>query len=147
MPYRRIDTASKSKARGLLHAHWTPSAVADKIGSHMTTTYRWERRIQMYGTINPPYRLHRGGRPPRMSTLVKKSMLEYQKNHPWVYQDELALYVEEEWGIAVNRATICRVLQKERISRKKGQRIGPQSRRLVESFASRPTHLTRTSSS
>ena len=39
---------------------------------------------------------------------------------PWSYQDELAIFLEEEWGITVSQPTICRILKEARISRKKG---------------------------
>jgi hypothetical protein len=53
-----------------------------------------------------------------------ESLLEYQKQNPWVYQDEMAMFLEEEWGITVNQSTISRLLKQHRISNKKGQRIG-----------------------
>ena len=39
---------------------------------------------------------------------------------PWSYQDELAIFLEDEWGITVSRPTIYRILKEARISRKKG---------------------------
>lgn len=54
------DTTSRSKAYTLLHAHWKPEAIADKIHCHKSTVFGWERRIQMYGTLNIVFILLRG---------------------------------------------------------------------------------------
>ena len=70
------------------------------------------------------------GRPRRLHIAAKESLLEYQRQHSWAYQDEMAAFIEEEWGINAHKSTICRVLKKEGINRKKGQRVGPQSQQL-----------------
>jgi transposase len=36
----------------------------------------------------------------------------------------MAIFLEEEWGITIDRSTISRLLKKHRISNKKGQRLG-----------------------
>jgi hypothetical protein len=33
------------------------------------------------------------------------------------------LFLEEEWGIKVNQSTVCRLLQRNKLCRKKGQRV------------------------
>ena len=50
-------------------------------------------------------------------------MLKYQRQHPYLYQDELARYLREEWEIDIHKSTIYRALKKAGISHKKGQRI------------------------
>ena len=129
MPVHIIDTASKSKAVALLHAHWKPSAVASKVHCSKTTVYTWEQNIQRYGHINPPYPLQRG-RPRAVHTAAKNSVLKYIRQHPWIYQDELTIFLAEEWDIYVHRSTIGRLLKESRLSHKKGQRVGPQSQLL-----------------
>lgn len=46
------DTVSKNKAVALLESHWKPLAVASKDRS---TLYRWENRLQMWGSIDRPH--------------------------------------------------------------------------------------------
>jgi transposase len=128
MVYRRVDSATKSKALNL-HGHWTPAAVAGKAACTTRTVQRWQRRVQSnHGLPNLP-RL-KAGPPRQLCPLIVRSLLEYQKQHPWAYLDELALYCEEEWGVSVSNATISRLLKRELISRKKGQFIGPQSKQF-----------------
>ena len=76
MPEHIIDTASKSKAVALLHAHWKPTAIASKIHCHRATVYGWEGNIQKHGHLNPPHPLRRG-RPRAVHTAAKKGALEY----------------------------------------------------------------------
>ena len=77
------DTVSKNKAFALLHAHWKPDKVAEKIFRHRSTLFRWENRIQMYGAIDRPQHLHLPqGRQRRIHTAAVKSLLEYQKQNP-----------------------------------------------------------------
>ena len=50
--------------------------------------------------------------------------------HPWIYQDELAIILAEEWDSVVHNPTVCRLLKESRPSHPKGQRVGPQSQLL-----------------
>jgi transposase len=107
------DTVTKNKATQLIQSHWRPEAITKK-GFHCPSTlYRWEIRVQMYGAIDRPVYLRLPlGRPRRIHTAAIEGLLEYQKQNPWVYQDEMAMFLEEEWGISVNQSTISRVLKK-----------------------------------
>lgn len=96
-----IDTASRFMASELLQSHWKPSVVAQKIRCGRSTPYRWERNIQVYGSLNPHCHGIRG-RPRKLTTAAKEALLEYQDRHPWAYQDELAYFLEEEWGIKIS---------------------------------------------
>ena len=131
MPYRKIDSATLSKATVLLkHGHWRPGAIANKSHTSLSTAYRWENSIQRHGVPRRPKKLP-GGRPPRLTTFILNQMLEYLKQHPWLYQDELARYLQEEWSVVLSRQSVGEYLRKAGISRKKGQRIGhTQSRQL-----------------
>ena len=129
MVYHRIDTATKSKGVELLRSHWRPDAVAIESHCHQSTAYRWEQRLQMFEAPNPPGRLKTGA-PRRITTAAKNALLEYQRRHPYAFQDELALYLEEEWDIHVHKSTVCRLLKRERITHKKGALKGPQSQPL-----------------
>lgn len=66
----------------------------------------------MYGAIDrPPHLRLPTGRPRRLHSAAVESLLEYQKQNPWVYQDEMAMFLDEEWGIKVNQSTISRLLK------------------------------------
>jgi Arginine repressor, DNA binding domain len=79
----------------------------------------------MYGSLNRPAHLRlRTGRRRRIHAAAVQSLLEYIKQNPWVYQNEMVLFLDEEWGIQVNQSTVCRLLKEHRISNQRGQRIG-----------------------
>ena len=124
-----IGPAAKEKAAHLIHSNWRPDTVArelrsDGIRCGVRTVYSWAERSQMYRTIGPLPHALPPGRPRRITTAAKNALLEYQRRKPWAYQDELAVFLEEEWGICVSQPTGCRLLKENGISRKKGQRVG-----------------------
>ena len=129
-----VDTRTRAKATRLLQTHWRPDAVAELAHIHTVTAYRWERRLRMYGTIASPFANTRGGRPKRLHRAVVLSLLARHQREPWLYQDELAEHIEQEWGLSASQATVSRVLKKEGINRKKAERMGPQSEVLRTSW-------------
>lgn len=141
MVYRRIDTATKTKAVALTACHWKPEAIAEKSHCSLSTAYRWEQRLQTFGAPNLP-RHGRNGAPRKIPTAARKSLLEYHCRHPYLYQDELALFMEEEWDITVHRSTISRLLKQARISHKKGELIGPRSQTLRNEWQARMQDVT-----
>jgi transposase len=67
----------------------------------------------MYRAIDRPAHLHLPtGRPRQIHSAVVESLLEYKRQNPWVYQDEMVIFLEEEWGISVDRSTVSRLLQR-----------------------------------
>ena len=118
-----IGIAAKVKAEHLICAHWKPKAIARDIHCSTRAVEKWRKRLQMYHTIDPPYTLPLG-RPRRIIIAAKEAVLEYLRQRPWSYQDELAIFLEEEWRIRVSQPTISRLLKVNKISLKKGQRIG-----------------------
>ena len=113
----------RQRAQLLLESHWRPEAVARDARSSRATAYRWERNIAIYGDTVIPRSLYSQGRPRRLSPAALDALLEYQRQKPWLYQDELARFLQEEWDIQIHQSTLSRALKSARISRKKGQRI------------------------
>src|SRR5277367_4655573 len=106
------DTVTQNKAKGLLESHWRPQEVAKKLYIHETTAYRWEQRMQMSnGQVDRLEHLQRtrpsllggyftnllkkAGRPQPIHAAVEQSLLEYIARCPWIYQDEIVLFLEE----------------------------------------------------
>ena len=73
----------------------------------------------MYGRVEKPHSRPKGDIF-RLHDAAVKGLLEFQRQHPWAYQDEMARFIEEEWDITVSPSTICRYLKRHRISRKRG---------------------------
>ena len=126
MVFRKIDTSTKSDAHVLLRNHWRPSAIANRASVHQVTVYRWEKRIQKYGQVELPRQSPKGPLP-KLHPAALKTLLEYQRRHPSAFQAELCRWLEEEWQIELSRSGLSEILKKEGITRKKGQRLGPQS--------------------
>ena len=122
MPFRK-DTSVRQRAHLLLESHWRPDAVAKDARCSRATAYRWERNLAIYGDTVIPRRYYSLGRSKSITPTALNAMLKYQRQHPYLYQDELARYLREEWEIDIHKSTIYRALKKAGISHKKGQRI------------------------
>ena len=46
---------------------------------------------------------------------AEQSLLEYIAQCLWIYQDEMVLFLEEEWDIRVNQSTVSRLLQRNKL--------------------------------
>ncbi len=124
MPPFRKDPHVRQRAQLLLESHWRPDAVAKDAHCSVSTGYRWERNLAIYGDTVIPREKYHQGRYSSLSPAALEALIEYQRRNPWLYQPELARFLKEEWDIEVHRSTIGRALKKAGISRKKGQRIG-----------------------
>ena len=58
--------------------------------------YRWERNIEIYSDTVIPRSLYIPGRPYKLSPAALEALLKYQRQKPWLYQDELARFLLEE---------------------------------------------------
>ena len=130
MPPFRKDASVHRRSHLLFEAGWRPEAVASDAHTHRSTAFRWERNLGVYGQTTVPRHLRSPGPKRSLSPVALDALLEYQRQKPWLFQNELARYLEEEWEICVTRSTICRALKEANISRKRGQRVGPQSDEL-----------------
>ena len=143
MPPFQKESHVRRRAQLLYESHWRPFAVAKDACTSVSTAYRWERNLGIYGdTVIPRDVRATPGRRRRLSPAALEALIEYQRQKPWLYQDELARFLLEEWDTQVSRSTVCRALKVARISHKKGQRIAPQSEELRISwqvFASQVT--------
>ena len=57
---------------------------------------------------------------------MKAGLRAYLKNRPWAYQDEMQLYLYDNWGIVVDQSTVSRLLKSMNISRKMLKRIAAE---------------------
>jgi len=55
----------------------------------------------------------------------------YLEHRPWAYQDEMILYLFDDWKILCSQPTIFRVLKEHRISRKIIQKEALERSQLV----------------
>lgn len=130
MPPFRKDPSIHQRAHLLFESRWRREAVARDARASRATGFRWETHIDIYGGTTVPRDLYQLGRSRSISPAALDALLDYQHQKPWLYQEELARYLAEEWDTYVHQSTISRALGKANVSRKKGQRIGPQSEEL-----------------
>ena len=115
---RLINTVARIKAEHLLYADWKPQTIAKEIRCCNDIVYKWNQRLQMYRIINLSH-VQSIERLRRIIIVAKEWFLKFQTRRPWIYQNEFAIALEEEWDIMINQLIICRVLKINKINRKK----------------------------
>ena len=70
-----------------------------------------------------PRHLYTSGPSRSLTPAALEALLEYQRQKPWLYQEELVHFLKEEWNIHVHQSTVSRALKEARITRRKAQRI------------------------
>lgn len=83
----------------------------------VSTIFRWLQYYQKEGTV--PAAEHGGGRPPKLDEKELEKVYELQMATPDSTLDELAKVIEEKTGKKMSLATLCRALQKLKLTRKK----------------------------
>ena len=76
------------------------------------------KSLTLHDQLYRPSQIKRGRRR-KITQAAKDSLLHYLDHHPYLYQGEFALFLEEEFDIYVSRQIVGRLLKEWRISRKK----------------------------
>ena len=110
------------------NANGQPTAIANTLPRRpcVNTIRKIDRNLKAYGQLYPPSQSRSSPRH-KITRAAKEGMLFYLDTFPWTYQCELVIFLDEEWDIQVHRSTVSRLLKEWRLSRKQGQRIGPQN--------------------
>jgi len=53
----------------------------------------------------------------------RKGVKDFLEQNPTAYQDEIAEFLESEYGISVHRTTVCRLLQRLGQTHKQTERV------------------------
>ena len=113
MLFRKIDNVIKIQISLFFQRdHWRLDVVAKQTSCHTIIAYRWESNLQKYDKIER-FHYQRIDFNRRITILIKKNMLEFQRSHFWIYDDELTIFFEKEWNIKVHQKTICNILKKK----------------------------------
>lgn len=121
-----LSAALRAKVVCLLLLQWEPKAIAEELHCHFTTVYRIQSNLFMYGSAWTP-RHRPKGCPRKVHAAAEKGLIQYVTDQPCTQQKEMIWYLWEEWGLWPSQPTISRSLAKNRRSRKRAQRLGPQS--------------------
>ena len=113
-----LPPAIRARIVRLLLLQWRPDAIAAAVNCGVSTIYRIQENLFIYGSPFKPSFRPIGG-PRKVSTAAENSMMEYLKEYPWAMQNELVWFLWEEWGLNVHRSTVSRILKRRKCNRKK----------------------------
>ena len=123
MFFRKIDNVIKIQISLFFQRnHWRFDVVVQQTLCYTIIAYKWESNLQKYDNIKR-FHFQEINRSRRIITLIKKNMLKFQRSHFWIYHDELTIFFEKKWNIKIYKKTMCNILRKKEINRKKKQRI------------------------
>lgn len=89
--------------------------LADNFGTTIQTIYAHRRRIASGRPVT-----RRLGGPRRIITFhIEQAIRHLLAEMPWLYQDEIAEFLLEVFGVSVDQSTISKLLRRINITRKK----------------------------
>ncbi|PMD54866.1 uncharacterized protein K444DRAFT_617328 [Hyaloscypha bicolor E] len=96
----------------------TPTYITQLVSNYYTSVeiiYRYRRRVN----LNLPVGRRTGDAPRAITWRMEQAIKELLDHAPWFYQDEIADFLFEIFGVKVDQATILRALKRIKITRKK----------------------------
>lgn len=93
------------------------AVVAGPYGVSLRSLQRMYKSWRLYGTVFIPSEI-KGGRSRMLSELHTHELLEYLDQRPMAYLDEMAHFLLDEFGLAVDESTVWRALRRLGWSRK-----------------------------
>jgi transposase len=136
-----MTTYSTDLRQKLLHACerrlGSQRALADLFGVSLSFVEKLLRRYRMTGDIAP--KPHAGGQKPRLDAAAAALVRRLVHDNADVTLEELCARVATETGVRVSVATMCRVLQRLGLPRKKSRSTPPSVTRTGSSRRGRST--------
>jgi transposase len=112
-------------------------ALADLFGVSLSFVEKLLRRHRLTGDIAP--KPHAGGQRPRLGAAADTLVRRVVHDNPDVTLEELCTHVADERGVRVSVATMCRVLQRLGLPRKKRRSTPASATRRASSTRARTT--------
>ena len=112
-------------------------ALADLFGVSLSFVEKLLRRHRTTGTIAP--KPHAGGQRPSLDTAAHTLVQQLVHANSDMTLEELCTRVAAERGVHVSVATMCRVLQRRDLPRKKSRSMPASVTRRASSRGARPT--------
>lgn len=120
-----LSTAVKDRITQRLAEGRSVRAIASAEQVTVRVVFKIQANIRTFGTHTAPP-TSALGRPPTVTAIMKAGLRVYLEDRPWAYQDEMQLYLYDDWGVAVDRSTISRLLKSMGITRKMLKRIAAE---------------------
>lgn len=106
-----------------LSQHLPPKWIAYDVGIGLSTVYRIKKDIEVNGTCQRQIAPTLAGRPRIVSPDIVSAIEQYILHNPWAFQDEIAAYLWQDFGIELHQASVSRLLKRMRFSRKVARRV------------------------
>jgi transposase len=110
----RLDISVRNAIGTLLETGASPAEIAQLYRCHPVTVYRYRANLEVYGDVTPaPPSVQ--GRPRKITYKARESMLDWLlengEDRQLAYRDEIAVFLQEEYGIYVSKWTVGRALR------------------------------------
>jgi transposase len=112
-------------------------AIAALFGVSRSFVEKLLHRYRTSGELGP--KPHAGGQKPRLEAAARPALRRLVQAHPDATLEELCTHLAAETGLRVSVPTMCRVLQRLRLPRKKSRSRPPSGRPNAFSRRGRPT--------
>ena len=112
-------------------------ALADVFGVSLSFVEKVLRRYRTTGELGP--KPHGGGQKPRMDPAARAFIRQSVHDHPDATLEELCAWLAQTTGVRVSLATMCRVVQRLALPRKKNRSMRRSATRHASSRRGRTT--------
>lgn len=100
----------------ILSNELTPSQIANAAGCNPSTVTRHINNLNIFGSVKaPPIKR---GRPRRLTPEMVKALCDHLLEKPYLYLDEMAIFLWDEFQVQVTTCSISRALKREGWSKK-----------------------------
>ena len=100
---------------------WRPEAISGEIFIPVRTIHRWESNLLRYGSPLPPRNRTFG--PRKLTRADEDALFDILAIDGWMMHDEMAFWLAVERSVVVSRSTICRLLKRDKWTRKNIARL------------------------
>lgn len=110
MVYRQISQDIKERALWLLEHDHIPEDVAYLLGVSQRSIQRWERNVDIYGSVIPPHNPLQG-RPPLLDTEAKEDIIALSIESPELFLDEIQDWLAVAHSVAISRSQLHQIIR------------------------------------
>ena len=99
--------------------------IVTQLGVSRRTVENYRRNIELFGVHNPPP-ASIPHRPRKIHLAAREALADLLIANPTMMLDEIQDWLVEEWDIEVSKATVSRCLKKDKLTRKRTERVNPE---------------------
>ena len=122
----RYDSQFRQLIANSITAGASTREIVEALEVNQSTVDRYRQNIRTFGVHNPPP-ASIGHRPHKIHLAAREAMTDLLRSNPTMYLDEVQDWLYNEWDIEASVATVCRCVKELELTRKKNERINPDS--------------------